>query len=393
MLFKGRFAAPLVFIFLALQLAGFQLSYAQDSFRSATHELCNAYSGTTGDSGFAYAQALACLALKRPAEAERIFQNVLSQMGESPSLRILLGIAFKITEHWQEAVREFERAIKLDPTGPKAHYYLGLTLLLSRGAPAFEPAMKQFQLELELNPDQYLPNFYMGLVLTLGRDDDEALRYLLKAIEIDPSNPDPYLYTGQVLVRSEKTHEAIEALRESIALTKDPGRNSYQVSNAEYILGQILLKSGSRKEAVQHIKKSQELKRLQYQAAQVDFQARTLTGVSAAPSGMASHDFRDLRDVEPGLNLNRPSPDDQTQAGHKSAEHLYRNTAAKALQTVAGIASEQQDLTSAVGYLETAVRLAPEKPELFYQLSQAYARAGHPKQAEKALEKYKELVK
>ncbi len=99
----------------------------------------------------------------------------------------------------------------------------------------------------------YLPNFYMGLVHTLGRDDDEALRYLLKAIEIDPSNPDPYLYSGQVLFRSEKTHEAIETLRESIALTKNPGRNNYQVSNAEYILGQILLKSGSRKEAVQHI--------------------------------------------------------------------------------------------------------------------------------------------
>jgi tetratricopeptide (TPR) repeat protein len=219
------------------------------------------------------------------------------------------------------------------------------------------------------------------------------LRYLFKAIEIEPSNPDPYLYAGQVLARSEKTHEAIKALRKSIALTKEPGRNNYQVSNAEYILGQTLLKSGNREEAVQHIKRSQELKRLQYQAAQVDFQARTLTGVSAAPSGMASHDFRDLRDVEPGPNLNSPSPDEQAQAGHKSAERLYRNIAAKALQTVAGLASERQDFASAVVYLETAVRLTPEEPDLFRQLSQAYARAGRHEQAEKALEKYKELLK
>ena len=385
MLFKSWSVPLLVFSFLAVQCAGLQHLYGQDNLHSMTRKLCNTPTGASDDAGLAYRQALACLLGKLPAEAERIFQHILASTGDSPDLRILFGMAFKATEQWQDAAREFERAIALDPTYPRAHYYLGLTLLLQGGASAFEAAMQEFQAELDRNPDDYLANFYLGLVHTLRRDDEDALHYLHRAIEIEPSNPDPYLYAGQVLVRSEKTQEAIEALRTSIALTKNPGRNSFQVSNAEYVLGQALLKSGNREKAVRHIQKSQELKRLQYEASQAEFQSRRDSGVSAAPSGMASHDLRDLKDADSSLNLDRPSPGDQP-------EHFLSKAAATVFESVAALASEHKDFAGAAGYLEIAVRLTPEQADLFNRLSQAYAQAGQREQAEEALAKYHELV-
>lgn len=386
MLFKGRFAPLVVFSFLAVQWAGLQQLCGQDNFYSVARELCKAQPGAAEDAGVTYRQVLACLVGRLPAEAERIFQRILLSTGDSPDLRILFGVAFKASEHWQEAAQEFERAIALDPSYPKAHYYLGLTLLLQNGSSAFEPAMQEFQAELDHDPEDYLANFYLGLIYALRRDDGSALHYLQKAIETEPSNPDPYLYTGQILVRSGKTREAIMALTKSIALTEDPSRNNFQVSNSEYVLGQALLKSGNREKALQHIQESQKLKRLQYEASQAEFQSRQDSGVSSAPSGMASHDFGDLKDVGSCLNLSRPSPGDRPNV-------FLSKAAATAFNIVAELSSEHKNFASAAAYLEIAVKLTPTQADLFFRLSQAYAEAGQRERAEEALAKYRDLVK
>ena len=100
---------------------------------------------------------------------------------------------------------------------------------------------------------------------------------------------------------------------------------------------------------------------------------------------MASHDLRDLKDADSSFDLNQPPPGDQP-------EGFLNHAAATAFEHVARLAFEHKDFTGAAAHLEIAVSLAPERPDLFYRLSQAYAQAGRREQAEEALAKYRELV-
>lgn len=358
--------------------------FRQDNLRSEAENFCAGVSDREDAVGLSYTQALACLFLDRPDKAEPLFQGLVEEIGEKPSLRLLFGLGFKMTEHWQMASDQFNRAIALDPLCPKTHFYLGVTLLRWKGVSASDLVTQHLQVELERDPNQYLPNFYLGLVSALDRNDDQAVTYLRKAIELEPSNPDPFLYLGQALARLDLTDEAVGALRESISLTVDPARNNYQVSNAEYVLGQLLLRTGDREAAIRHIRKSQSLKRLQFDAAQADFQMRKGTGIAAPPSGMASHDFRDLRDVEPGLSLVESASENQPQ-------QVFKDLAAQAFRVTASVAFEQKDFESAVAYLEVAVTLSPERPALFFELSQAYSQAGRDKEAGEAFARYRKL--
>jgi predicted Zn-dependent protease len=52
---------------------------------------------------------------------------------------------------------------------------------------------------------------------------------------------------------------------------------------------------------------------------------------------------------------------------------------------------EKGEPRAATGELEKAIRLKPEQPHMYYQLSLAYRRQGRVKEAQAALQKYQKL--
>lgn len=353
-----------------------KLFYMQGRFQAAARELWDAYSAAPDDTGVAYTLALAYLEMRETERARQIFREIGSRLGESPALRILFGRAYRETEHWNEAVAEFQRAIELDPVYPRAHYYLGFTYLLWEGAVAFEQVMKEFLLELEHHPDQYLPNFYLGVIYTIQYQDELAKKYLQKAAELDPKSPDPHLYLGQVLNRAGQTEESIASLLRSIELTADPARNNFQISNTYYVLGQTLLKQGRRDEAVEYIRKSQELKRLQSRAAQTTFQARTAEGVGSRENGMVAQDFRDLSETEVAVVLDEPLPDPETQEVYRRMTGFYRTAAANAYQQLARVSTSRNEFARTAEYLELAQHWDSSLPGLLHNLAVARIKLG-----------------
>jgi tetratricopeptide (TPR) repeat protein len=350
--------------------------YLQGRFGAAARELRDAYTFAPEDTSVAYTLALAYLEQRDLERAGEVLREIGARLGESPALHILFGRAYRETEYWSEAVEEFKKALALDPRYPRGNYYLGLTYLLWEGAAAFDRARDYFLRELELDPDQYFPNLYLGVIHTMLRDDAAAARYLERAIALDPGNPDPHLYLGQILGRGAKLEEAVAALRRSIELTTDPSRNSYQVSNSHYVLGQTLLKLGRREEARSEIARSQELKRLQSQAARAEFVRKTESGTSTAQSGM-SQDLRDLTDVETAVILDEPPPDEETRQALERAERRYRSAAAGILSALARLESERRNYPAAAGYLARASRWDSTLPDVRYNLAVARLRGGH----------------
>lgn len=350
--------------------------YMEGDYRAAARELGDAHDLAPEDASVAYTLALAYLEQRQKEEAERIFKQMLDQLGETAGIRILFGRAYRATEYWQEAVTEFQRALELEPELPRALYNLGLTHLLWEGAVAFRPAEEAFLKSLKGDPDQYVPNLYLGVINTIKEDDAAALSYLEKAAQLNPENPDPYLYIGQILVRGQNPVAGIAALKKSIDLTADPSRNNFQVSNAHYVLGQALLKQGERTEALVHINRSQELKRIQGRASQEEFQRKTESGGTLTGSGMAARDFRDLgQDEETEVIIGEPPPDPSTSEMLRRTAVFYRGAAASAYQFMARIETERGDFSRAGEYLGLSLGWDESSPGTLFNMGLAFYKA------------------
>src|SRR5207247_9094740 len=89
-----------------------------------------------------------------------------------------------------------------------------------------------------------------------------ALPYLEKAASLEPPNPYAPLYLGQALYLLDRTDLAVSVLQKSVALTKDPSRNQYQVAKAHYLLGQFFNRQGKAGEAKEQLALAEKYKAL-----------------------------------------------------------------------------------------------------------------------------------
>jgi tetratricopeptide (TPR) repeat protein len=66
------------------------------------------------------------LSIGKPAQAVEVLEKVLEwYMGDS-EVRVYLGLAYGFQKKSQNAIREYETALKLDSGYAPAHYYLGV---------------------------------------------------------------------------------------------------------------------------------------------------------------------------------------------------------------------------------------------------------------------------
>ena len=98
----------------------------------------------------------------------------------------------------------------------------------------------------------------IGYIALKRHDASQAEKELSRAVELDPENPDPLISLGQVYLDAGRLPEAEKAFRRSIAATKDPAHNQYQVNRAHYALGRILLQTGREDEGKKELQISAE---------------------------------------------------------------------------------------------------------------------------------------
>jgi tetratricopeptide (TPR) repeat protein len=210
-----------------------------------------------------YPLAECLLQTKKPEDRQRAIE-VFAQMkriaGDSGSLHVLMGRAFRDGGDMQAAIREFQRAIAIDPRTPHAHYFLGLAQLFLndwKPTPAIEA---ELQKEAEYYPDDYLANYMLGLTTAGERKYDESYKYLTAASRIDPTSPDPFLYLGMNAYAGEKMDRAEAMMRKAIELTgSDEERNNYQIRRAYVDLTRITAQSGRMQESNTFAAKAREL--------------------------------------------------------------------------------------------------------------------------------------
>ncbi len=206
------------------------------------------------------------------AKANAVFEQMKEFAGDSGSLHVLFGRAYRDANLMPDAIREFQRAIELDPSTPHAHYFLGLARL-SLNEWQFTPdAQSEFEKEVQYHPKDFLANYMLGFLASSQRQYAIADKYLTTASELDPTWPEPFLYMGLNAYAQGDPKAAEPLLRKAVDLTgTDESRGNYQIRRAYVDLGRILASSGREQESDAFIAKARKLQN----EVMVDSQQRT----------------------------------------------------------------------------------------------------------------------
>ena len=220
-------------------------------------------------------------------DPERLWNYVLSTTGESLFARNNLGNALAVQGRFEEAIDQFQRALRIDPNDPDATYNLG-NALAQQGN--FEVAGKQLQHALEINPGNAMAAYDLGNVRARQGRFEEAIDQFQRALKIDPRLTRAHYNVGSLLSQQGKLDEAITHFRQVMLLAPEDGRPPYH-------LGQIFSRQGKFDEAIRHY-------RLALRIDPSNLKARYYLAVALAEQGDfqgAGKEFQESLRVEPNL--------------------------------------------------------------------------------------------
>ena len=119
-----------------------------------------------------------------------------------------------------QSVKEFERAISLNPNYAMAHLWYGLGPLSAMGE--FDRAIAEEKRALELDPVSPIINADLGTVYTLARRYDKAIAQLRDTVEMNPQFYGGHRCLGWALELKGATGEAIAEYHKAFELSDDP---------------------------------------------------------------------------------------------------------------------------------------------------------------------------
>jgi tetratricopeptide (TPR) repeat protein len=147
----------------------------------------------TGKWGKQYEVALAYRAKGDFGEARKQVQKALAVADNADGHRLLGELDEQLNDPL-EAVREYEKAARIDPS-EQNYFEWGTELLLHKAA---EPAAEVFTRGFTAHPDSGRMLTGLGAALYSNGSSDEAARRLCEASDLQPSESTPYLFLGKI---------------------------------------------------------------------------------------------------------------------------------------------------------------------------------------------------
>jgi tetratricopeptide (TPR) repeat protein len=136
------------------------------------------------NAAFNYLLGTALVRDGQTAQGQVIIDKILKN-GDSAEARLLMGTTKFMVNDFAGALKDFARAVELNPNLPDVYSYYGLAML-STGDQA--GAKKAFERELRSDPNNFDANLRMGVLLRQDEENDEALKFFNHALEIRPGD-------------------------------------------------------------------------------------------------------------------------------------------------------------------------------------------------------------
>jgi len=140
------------------------------------------------------------------------------------------GEVFEIQANYAAAAGEYRKAIEKNPRAINLHYRLGRALLLESHEPAaLDQARREFERELEINPNDAVAEYQVGQILVAQQKGDAARPRLERALELKPDFPEVALALGRLHMQSGDAARAIPLLEKAVRLAPAGEPARYQL--------------------------------------------------------------------------------------------------------------------------------------------------------------------
>lgn len=135
-----------------------------------------------------------------------------------------VGIAYTMLKRYSEAIAAQQEALALQPDFAEAHAGLGLAYLMQNGVDHL--ALKHYRQAITLNPQFLEAHLKIGIILLNQKQYVAAASAYQKAIALNPDNAEAYHNLGVCYAHQDKTKDALSALEKVVDIAR-----SSQVSN------------------------------------------------------------------------------------------------------------------------------------------------------------------
>ena len=197
--------------------------------------------------------------LKKVDAAERLFASVVERRPLALT-HVLIGRAYRDAGEYERARRELRRALELDPSVRRAHYYLG-TIAVSDPAPGpdrLEAAVAEFREEMRVSGDDPLVLDQLGTTLLEAGKPEEAFPVLERAVGAEARAS--YVYDlGRAQLALGRAADAVASQRRALQLAAEQGGGEAEREKIHYQLGIALHRQGAAQEAKQQLAEARRL--------------------------------------------------------------------------------------------------------------------------------------
>ena len=176
--------------------------------------------------------------------------NLLASVRPCAEAHYNLGVILDQQGKLQEAIGQYERALRLDPDFADAHNNLGAALI-NQGR--LQEAMAHYEQALRIRSDFADAHYSLGIALDKLRRTPEAIEHYKQALRIKPDYSKAHYNLGVALVEVGQVQEAIGEYEQALRFDPD-------FADAHNNLGIALAQLGRLPEATEHWEQALRLK-------------------------------------------------------------------------------------------------------------------------------------
>jgi tetratricopeptide (TPR) repeat protein len=181
----------------------------------------------------AYSWAASLVYTNKYSEAS-VLLSKMEQQALSTQTLLLVAQLWSQMGNYEKTVAVCHRALELDSKLTRAHYFAGLALLrLERP----EEAARELQGELQLDPDNIDAEFNLAFTLLQQSQNQQAVELWKKVLARNPDHAEANYELGKELLAEGKSPEALPYLEASVRLKPQFEPAHYQLQSAYRAVG------------------------------------------------------------------------------------------------------------------------------------------------------------